>query len=192
MERGTTLEMVRPMMRAGPAESEEWGLLVGARGGDRGAFERLYRAHVGRIHALLLRMSGSRAEADEMTQEVFVRAWQHLDRFGTIDHFRAWLTRVGVNLVMNERRTLARRGAPLDFDEALHAAPDPAPRSTGMRADLERAVAELPPGARLVFLLYDVHGYSHEEISRMTGQAVGTTKAQLHRARKRLREILES
>ena len=191
MERGTTLEMVRPMMRAGPAEAEEWDLLVRARGGDRGAFERLYRAHVGRIHALLLRMSGSRAEADEMTQEVFVRAWQHLDRFGTIDHFRAWLTRVGVNLVMNERRTLARRGAPLELDETLHAA-GPAPRAAGTGADLERAVAELPPGARLVFLLYDVHGYSHEEISRMTGQAVGTTKAQLHRARKRRREILES
>jgi len=178
------------MTPAGPAEDEEWTLLVRARGGDRSAFERLYRAHVGRIHVLLLRMSGSRTEADEMTQEVFVRAWQHLDRFATIDHFRAWITRVGINLVLNERRTLARRGAPLDFDETLHGA-SAAPRRPGAHTDLERAIAELPEGARLVFLLYDVHGYSHEEISRMTGHAVGTTKAQLHRARKRLRELLE-
>jgi len=178
------------MKAAGPPETDEWTLVLRARDGDRGAFESLYRSHVGRIHGLLRRMSGGRLEAEEMTQEVFVRAWQNLDRFAGAEHFRSWLTRVAVNLVLNERRTQARRGPAVDFDESVHAgAATSAP--SGVRADLERAVTELPPGSRLVFLLYDVYGCCHEEIASMTGLAIGTTKAQLHRARKRLREILE-
>jgi RNA polymerase sigma-70 factor (ECF subfamily) len=173
----------------GPEAPGETESLERAQRGDRAAFERLYRAHVGRVLALVTRMTGKTQEAEEMTQEVFMRAWQKLDTFSDADHFGAWLHRVAVNLVLNERRRWVRRNRPevvdrLEQDET-HSEGTP-----GERVDLERAIAALPDGARTVLVLHDIHGYRHDEIAGMTGRAVGTTKAQLHRARRRLREVM--
>ncbi len=169
---------------------EEWSLVREAQKGDRASFESLYRLHSGRVHALCLRLCGRAEEAEELTQEVFVRAWRNMGTFREPGHFRAWLTRVAVNLVMTARRTLARRGNPLPLDETTrrHSAPDPAP--PGARVDLERAISTLPDRSRTVLVLHDIYGFRHEEIAAMTGSAVGTSKAQLHRARRRLREVL--
>jgi RNA polymerase sigma-70 factor (ECF subfamily) len=125
-----------------------------------------------------------------MTQEVFLRAWQKLDGFRGSEHFGAWLHRVAVNLVLNERRRWVRRNTPevIDRLESDETQPDEAP---GDRVDLERAIAALPDGARTVLVLHDIHGYRHDEIADMTGRAVGTTKAQLHRARQRLRKVIQ-
>lgn len=163
-----------------------------AQEGEVRAFEQLYRENVDRVYALCLRLSGDPGKAEELTQDVFVRAWEKLRSFEGKSAFSTWLHRLAVNVVLGERRSEGVRvtrifgtDAPEAFETA-GAGPDPV---QGM--DLERAIAALPPGARTVFVLHDLEGYKHEEIARLHGLAVGTCKAQLHRARKLLREALE-
>jgi RNA polymerase sigma factor (sigma-70 family) len=169
-----------------------------AAAGDRRAFERLYRSHSDRVFSLCARMCGSRERAEELTQDVFVRAWEKLPQFRGESAFGTWVHRVAVNVVLNDRKTVMRersRAAPdvmgdEDADpEALFGGDDPP--SHADRMDLESAIAKLPPGARRVFVLHDVEGYKHEEIAQMMGVTAGGTKAQLHRARRLLREALE-
>lgn len=161
-----------------------------AQSGDRAAFQRLYEDHVGRVYALCLRLTGDPEEAMEHTQDAFVRAWGNLRSFRGEAAFSTWLHRLAVNVVLTDRRSAGRRERRIDA-AAAESGPrvQPAPRA-GLAVDLERAIAGLPPGARTVFVLYDVEGYRHEEIAEMTGIATGTSKAQLHRARKLLREAL--
>jgi RNA polymerase sigma-70 factor (ECF subfamily) len=163
-----------------------------AQEGDVAAFERLYRDNVGRVFALCLRLSGDPGRAEELAQDVFVRAWQKLGSFEGKSAFSTWLHRLAVNVVLGERRSDATRNAKVFATDDLE--PYDRPRRVhdpGVRMDLERAIATLPPGARSVFVLHDVEGFKHEEIAEMQGLAVGTCKAQLHRARKLLREALE-
>jgi RNA polymerase sigma-70 factor (ECF subfamily) len=175
-----------------PGQANEWSLVRRAQEGDRSSFEQLYRMYAGNIYALCLRLSRKPQEAEDTTQEVFVRAWEKLESFRSPGHFAAWLKRVAVNLTITSRRTVARRGEPQPlFEEYGVPGDDRGARNSGARVDLEKAIAALPGGARTVFVLHDIHGYRHGEIAEMTGTAMGTTKAQLHRARKRLREYLE-
>jgi len=161
-----------------------------ARDGDPVAFESLYRMHVGRIHALCLRMTADRVHAEEATQEVFVKAWQRLDQFQGRSAFSSWLHRLAVNVVLDRKRAERRRPVSPWPDESDAAQPAAVARKPHTRIDLERAIAALPEGARKAFVLHDVEGYRHREIAEMTGTAEGTWKAQLHRARKLLREAL--
>jgi RNA polymerase sigma factor (sigma-70 family) len=161
--------------------------------GDRRAFEALYRAHVGRVRALCLRLSAHAAIADELTQEAFVRAWQRLSTFRGDSAFATWLHRLTVNVVFDHQRAERpwyRRLASLD-DEVESVAAIPA-RSVGAadQHDLENAICRLPRGARTVFVLHDVEGWKHDEIAARVGIAVGTSKAHLHRARTLLKEWL--
>lgn len=160
-----------------------------AQAGDRAAFQRLYEDHVGRVYALCLRLTGDPEDAMERAQDVFVRAWEKLSSFRGEAAFATWLHRLAVNVVLMDRRSAGRRERRADVAAFLGPRSEPAPRA-GLAVDLERAIAALPPGARSVFVLYDVEGYRHEEIAEMTGIAAGTSKAQLHRARKLLREAL--
>jgi len=163
-----------------------------ARDGDETAFRDLYREHAGRIYAVCLRLTGDAAAAEERTQDAFVRAWERLGTFRGESAFGTWLHRLAVNVVLMEqrgRRRRERRVAPASDDPVFErAAVAPAGAE---RLDLERAIALLPAGARAVFVLFDVEGYSHEEIAGMCGIAVGTSKAQLFRARRLLRGMLE-
>jgi RNA polymerase sigma-70 factor (ECF subfamily) len=161
--------------------------------GDRRAFEALYRAHVGRVHALCMRLSTHAAVADELTQEAFVRAWQRLATFRGDAAFATWLHRLTVNVVFDHQRAQRpwhRRLAGLD-DEVETVASLPA-RDVGPadQRDLENAIRRLPRGARTVFVLHDVEGWQHDEIAARVGIAVGTSKAHLHRARTLLKEWL--
>ena len=161
--------------------------------GDRRAFERVYRGHVDRVHALCLRMAGDRAAAEELTQDVFVRAWEKLHLFRGESAFSTWLHRLAVNVVLSRRETDGRhRRRTVDDDdgETVNALPA-RPVTPGDRMDLERAIAALPPGARRIFVLHDVEGYRHEEIAEQLGITSGGSKAQLHRARLLLREALQ-
>ena len=166
--------------------------IVRARAGDEAAFESLYREHAGRVYGLCLRLSGDRGRAAELTQDVFVRCWEKLRTFRGESAFGSWLYRLAVNVVWMANRGDRRREdrvrpvADPDLHERGAAGPTP-----GAAIDLERAIATLPGGAREVFVLFEVEGYRHEEIARMTGIAVGTSKAQLFRARRLLRERLE-
>lgn len=161
--------------------------------GDRKAFERLYRAHVNRVFALCVRMTGDRAHAEELTQDVFVRAWQKLSLFRGESAFTTWLHRLTVNVVLNARKAEGRQrrrfgaGTDDEGEDYQMAAPRAQP---GIAIDLEAAIALLPPGARRVFVLHDVEGYKHEEIAGMLDITSGGSKAQLHRARMLLREAL--
>jgi len=162
-----------------------------ARAGDPAAFERLYRREVGRVYAICLRMTADPARAEEHTQETFVRAWRKLDSYRGEGEFGPWLRRIAVNVVYSGGRSQGRRG---DRERPLEQAPQDPPAVDGSPAvavDLERAIAELPAGARQVFVLHDVEGYRHAEIAGMLELTAGTSKSQLHRARRLLREALE-
>jgi RNA polymerase sigma-70 factor (ECF subfamily) len=159
---------------------------------DKVDFERIYRENVGRVYALCLRLSADPARAEELTQDVFVRAWRKLDTFRGESAVSSWLHRIAVNTVFQAQRSENRRQA----RELKGRARSPLSRgsvaaSPGLALDLERSIARLPPGARNVFVLHDIEGYKHREIAELTGLAVGTLKAQLHRARRLLREALQ-
>lgn len=162
-----------------------------AANGDHAAFERLYRGHVERVYALAVRMVDAEA-AEDLTQEVFIRAWRKLGTFRGHARFGTWLHRLAVNHILSRREAIRKseaRQAPGDGPLGRLVAPPR--RSSGEALDLEAAMGRLPGRARRVFVLYDVEGYSHEEIAGLMGVTVGTSKSQLHRARMLLREILE-
>jgi RNA polymerase sigma-70 factor (ECF subfamily) len=168
------------------------GAVRAAREGDRAAFEVIYREHVGRVYGLCLRMAGSHHDAEALTQETFVRAWQKLGDFRGESAFGTWLHRVAVRVVLTSRRAMLRRLRRVETTDDLARVdgPDPVRSAPDARVDLDRAIAHLPEGARIVFVLFDVEGYSHSEIARELGIAENTSKAQLHRARGLLQEWL--
>ena len=164
-----------------------------AQAGDVDAFELLYREHAGRVYALCLRLkAGESNDATELMQDVFIRAWRRLETFRGDCAFSSWLHRLAVNTMLENARSENRRIArvlPMDDTSRLAGAA----RSSGidLKMDMEDAIASLPKGARLAFVLHDVEGYQHQEIAEQLGVTVGTIKAQLHRARRLLRERLE-
>ncbi len=161
-----------------------------AASGDASAFERLYRTHVNRVHSLVRRMLDA-DEADDLTQDIFVRAWEKLSTFRGESAFGTWLHRLAVNVVLGRRKTLGVERGRFQTGE------DPLENVSGKREtpeismDFEEALANLPDGARQVFVLHDVEGYRHEEIARMLGVVPGTSKSQLHHARMALRRYLD-
>jgi RNA polymerase sigma-70 factor (ECF subfamily) len=160
-----------------------------AAAGDTAAFERLYRRHAGRIHSLARRMIGPE-EADDVTQDVFVRAWRKLSLFRGDSQFGTWLYRLAVNVILGKRGTVSKYR---DRHDATDVADLPiAARSVrpDIRMDMESALDTLPKGAKQVFVLHDVEGYTHEEIAEMLDVTTGTSKSQLHRARMTLRQHL--
>lgn len=165
-----------------------------AQSGDVAAFEQLYREHSPRIYALCLRLkAGDSPDATELLQDVFVKAWRRLDTFRGDCAFASWLHRLAVNTMLESARSDGRRTArvlPMEDTSRLAGAA----RSSGieLKMDMEKAIATLPKGARLAFVLHDVEGYQHQEIAEQLSVTVGTVKAQLHRARRLLRERLES
>jgi RNA polymerase sigma-70 factor (ECF subfamily) len=165
-----------------------------ARAGDQHAFEKLYRSHCDRIYGLCWRMcGGDRALAEDMVQEAFVRAWNKLHLFKGESKFGTWLHRLAVNVVLSDRRIRVKRlQREQEFsDDIERVKVGDRDVFAGLRKDLEAAIAGLPERARSVLVLYDIEGYQHNEIAELTGMAVGSSKAQLHRARKMVQEILK-
>ena len=160
-----------------------------ATGGDSSAFERLYRTHVARIHSLARRMLGP-SEADEVTQDIFVRAWQKLGQFRGEAAFGTWLHRLAINVVIERRRSFAIQRSRVSDDETAIDLVPTAPARSDLRLDFESAIAQLPPGAREIFVLHDVEGHKHREISELLDITSGTSKRQLHRARMLMRRYL--
>jgi len=176
-----------PTALAADAEAADTAL---AASGDASAFERLYRTHVARVHSLVRRMLDA-DEADDLTQDIFVRAWEKLSTFRGESALGTWLHRLAVNVVLARRKKVGiergRFGAGADtLDEVSGRRETPE-----MSMDFEDALARLPDGARQVFVLHDVEGYRHEEIARMLGVVPGTSKSQLHHARMALRRYLD-
>jgi RNA polymerase sigma-70 factor (ECF subfamily) len=170
--------------------SDEAALVAGAQAGDTRAFESLYRMHVDRVYGLCLRMTGNVSEAEDCTQEAFIQAWNKIAKFRGDSAFSTWIHRIGVNAVLGRMRKSKRE------QDRLQVVADTAPATftmadNGSLRDLSAAIDRLPEGARHVFVLSAVYGYSHEESSDMLGIAIGTSKAQLHRARRLLAQQLQ-
>jgi RNA polymerase sigma-70 factor (ECF subfamily) len=184
--------MTLPLTSLPPVPASDDVALAAA--GDRRAFERLYRANVDRIFSVCVRMVGDRAKAEDLTQDAFVRAWEKLGTFRGDSQFSTWLHRLAVNVVLNDRESEGRRRdrhdeGIEDMDTISYGDVRPLP-VPGLSLDLEQAIAALPPGAKKVFVLHDVEGYTHEEIAEQFGITSGGSKAQLHRARMLLRRML--
>jgi RNA polymerase sigma-70 factor (ECF subfamily) len=192
--------MLSPAMAVEPASADasvaddgDVALARAAAGGDGRAFEALYRRHSRRVYAVVWRLAGGQAaRAEDLVQESFIRAWQALPAFRFESAFTTWLHRLAVNTALMELR--GRSGnEDRETDDAMleHVGTaDTAGQRAREQIDLERAVATLPPRARAVLVLHDIEGWKHEEIAAELGMAVGSSKAQLHRARNLLRKRL--
>lgn len=174
-------------------ERSERELVAAARSGDMDAFEVIYRGYSPAVYALCLRLSGGvQSDATELLQDAFVRAWRGLATFRGDSALSSWLHRLTVNAMLERARGNSRRLARVlpiedetDFD-AAGAFDDP-----DTRMDLEDAIARLPQGARIAFVLHDIEGYQHKDIAAQLGVATGTVKAQVHRAHKLLIKALD-
>jgi len=178
------MAVVDELQRARDAAAERQ-LVASAAGGSTPAFEQLYRRHAARVYAVCLRMTGNAATAEDCVQEAFVQAWRNLGQFETRSTFGTWLHRIAVNTVLQQvrrRQELLGEGDSIEREVADRLA-DPLGDDPGRSRDVEAAIAGLPAGARHVLVLVGLYGHSHEEAAQMLGVAVGTCKAQLHRAR---------
>ncbi len=175
--------------------SSDYALTQLAAGGDMAAFEQLYRRHNRRVYSLCLRMTNSASEAEDLSQEVFIQLFRKIGSFRGESAFTTWLHRMTVNQVLMHFR---KKSVKLEFTTDEGETPvqivvgtaNPNAMPVVERLALEKAIAQLPPGYRSVFLLHDVEGHEHEEIARMLGCSVGTSKSQLHKARMKLRGLL--
>ena len=183
------LAFTTPMTGTSIADVESL-LVRRAASGDERAFEGLYRRHVARIHSLVRRMTSVEL-ADEMTQDVFVRAWDKLGSFRGESAFGTWLHRLAVNVVLTHRRRERSRNAWIDDDDSQMERMGSPSVQVGAGVDLEAAMARLPEGARQVFILHDIEGWTHEEIAAHLELVPGTSKSQLSRARAALRRMLD-
>lgn len=169
-------------------------LAARCRAGELPAFEELYRTHAGRLHAVAYRMLGDADAADDAVQEIFLTAFRKLDSFRGESSLGTWLYRLGVNVCLDWLRSRARRNdrQTVWLDGDVADGPEATARGLGLidRLDLERAIADLPEGCRAAFLLHDVEGFEHKEIAAMLGIAEGTSKSQVHKARRKLRAVL--
>jgi RNA polymerase sigma-70 factor, ECF subfamily len=161
-----------------------------AQSGDGSAFERLYRTHVPRVHGLVRRMLDP-GHADDITQDVFVRAWEKLHTFRGEAAFGTWLHRLAVNVILARRKTLGGERRRFHEDGEILEAVSGRAEAPEHGVDFEAAINRLPDGARQVFLLHDVQGFRHGEIAQMLGIVPGTSKSQLHHARMALRKYLD-
>jgi RNA polymerase sigma-70 factor, ECF subfamily len=182
------------------AEISESETIRRAQRGDSDAFERIYHAHCRRIYALCLRMAGNSAEAEDLTQEAFLTVLRKIQTFRGDSAFSTWLHRIAVNLVlMRFRKKSLPESSPENIDESDRnrgrheelGAPDLQLAGSIDRVNLERAIKRLTPSHKLVVELHDIQGYKHKEIAQIMDWSIGNSKAQLHRARRRLRELLQ-
>ena len=192
------------LARQRPAEPVAWTeaeAIRRAQAGDSTAFEFLYQLHSRRVYALCLRMVGNPADAEDLLQEAFLLLFRKIGTFRGESAFSTWLHRMTVNVVLMRLR---KKSLPTDsLEETLEpdaetsgpkrdvGAPDLRLSGAVDRVNLERSIEKLPPGYRTVFVLHDVQGYEHNEIADIMGCSVGNSKSQLHKARTRLRELLQ-
>lgn len=174
-----------------PAKDSEAWLVERAKKADSRAFEALYRTHSGKVYGLCLRMTGNSAEAEDCAQEAFIQAWNKLSAFRGDSAFGTWMHKVAVNVVLGRMRKSKREHDRIQAVSDVHPQRESIGDSGTVR-DLEEALNRLPSGARHVFVLSTVYGYSHDETGAMLGIAAGTSKAQLHRAKRLLQQQLEA
>jgi len=181
-------------------ELDEAAAIERARQGDAEAFQALYDKHKRRVYSLCLRMTANVAEAEDLTQEAFLQLYRKIGTFRGESAFSTWLHRLSVNVVLMHLR---KKGLPvISLEETTQGAEEDSPKKdfgaedlalAGSidRLQLQRAVDDLPPGYRTIFVLHDVEGYEHNEIAEIVGCSIGNSKSQLHKARMKLRDLLK-
>jgi len=186
----------KTIVLAGATEAE---IIAQAQAGDVASFEALYARHKRRVFSLCLRMTGNYAQAEDFTQEAFLQLYRKIGSFRGESAFSTWLHRLSVNIVLMHFR---KKGIPeVSLQETLESQHEDAPvKEIGMkdsrlhgsidRLTLEKAIAGLPPGYRVIFVLHDIEGYEHNEIAEMLCCSIGNSKSQLHKARMKLRTLL--
>jgi RNA polymerase sigma-70 factor (ECF subfamily) len=188
-----------PEQRQGK-EFNEAEAIEKAKQGDAGAFQALYDRHKRRVYSLCLRMTANTAEAEDLAQEAFLQLYRKIGTFRGESAFSTWLHRLSVNVVLMHLR---KKSLPVvSLEETTQPGEEDTPKKdfgaedlslSGSidRLHLRRAVEELPPGYRMIFLLHDVEGYEHNEIAKIVGCSIGNSKSQLHKARMKLRDLLK-
>ena len=190
-----------PQERQRPSnEFNEAEAIEGAKQGNALAFQALYDMHKRRVYSLCLRMTANTAEAEDLTQEAFLQLFRKLATFRGESAFSTWLHRLSVNVVLMHLR---RKGLPVvSLEETTQGGEEDSPKKdfgtedlalAGSidRLQLQKAVDDLPPGYRTIFVLHDVEGYEHNEIAEIVGCSIGNSKSQLHKARMKLRDMLK-
>lgn len=178
------------------APLSDHALAIAAAAGDMGAFEQLYERHNRRVYSLCLRMTQNVAEAEDLAQEAFIQLFRKIGSFRGESAFTTWLHRLTINQVLMHfrkrsvklERTTEEGETPVQI---VRGTENPNRMSVLDRISLDSALKQLPPGYRSVFVLHDIEGHEHEEIAKILGVAVGTSKSQLHKARMKLRRLLK-
>ncbi len=183
--------------KTAPAPQSDHALAIAAGKGDMSAFEQLYERHNRRVYSLCLRMTQNAAEAEDLAQEAFIQLFRKIGSFRGESAFTTWLHRLTVNqCLMHFRKRSVKLERTTEEGETpvqiVRGTENPNTMPVLDRIALDNALEQLPPGYRTVFVLHDIEGHEHEEIARMLGVAVGTSKSQLHKARMKLRKILKS
>jgi len=204
-QRGMTNCEVFPILPGGlaatkkpePAPNSDLALAIAAGKGDISAFEKLYERHNRRVYSLCLRMTQNAAEAEDLAQEAFIQLFRKIGSFRGDSAFTTWLHRLTVNqCLMHFRKRSVKLEKTTEEGETpvqiVSGTENPNSMPVMDRIALDNALTQLPPGYRTVFVLHDVEGHEHEEIAKMLGVAVGTSKSQLHKARMKLRKILKA
>jgi RNA polymerase sigma-70 factor, ECF subfamily len=187
-------EFGTPAAKLSPSATD-YELAQSASAGDISAFELLYERHNRRVYSLCLRMTQNASEAEDLSQEVFIQLFRKIGSFRGESAFTTWLHRLTVNQVLMHFRKRGVRMEQTTEDgetpvQVVHGTENPMQMPVVDRIALDKAISQLPPGYRTVFILHDVEGHEHEEIARMLGCSVGTSKSQLHKARMKLRGLL--
>jgi RNA polymerase sigma-70 factor (ECF subfamily) len=177
------------------AQTSDYALTQAAAGGEMAAFERIYQRHHRRVYSLCLRMTQNPPEAEDLTQEVFIQLFRKIGSFRGESAFTTWLHRLTVNQVLMHFRKRSVKDEKTteegDTPEQIVPGTEHYDRMPVVdRIALDKAISQLPRGYRTIFVLHDVEGYEHEEIAKMLGLSIGTSKSQLHKARRKLRDLL--
>jgi len=200
LEQGVFSAPVTQVMPSGPAQTVDQTagdleLCRLAADGNLAAFELIYQRYHRRTYSLCLRMTNSQAEAEDLTQEVFIQLFRKIGSFRGDSAFSTWLHRLTINQVLMHFRRRSFKNEKTSEDgempeQTVHGTSDPNKMPVVDRIALKKAIGELPNGYRNVFVLHDVNGFEHEEVARLLGISVGTSKSQLHKARLKLRALL--
>jgi RNA polymerase sigma-70 factor, ECF subfamily len=172
-------------------EKAELAVIRAAQQGDRQAYNKLYHQYVGQVYGLCFRLTGEKMLAEDATQEVFIQLWRKLGNYQGDSKFSTWLHSVTSNITISyirKQRGWWQRMFNIEDSEAMHAEAE----QSGVHIDLEAYIARLPERARIVFVLHAIEGYRHEDIAKMTDMAVGSSKAQFHRAKELIKEWMDN
>ncbi len=183
--------MITPLRLMQKTDDPEEELVMQAKAGSHAAFETLYRMHLAHVYGICMRILADRSKAEEVTQKIFIQAWVKLQSFRGESRFSSWLYRLSVNMILDQLKVIKKNDSDLRNEQTKYAGAHSFEPSHSLRLALNNAIDSLPRQARIIFVMHDIAGYTHEEIAEALKLSPGTCKAQLSRARRILREVLK-